>query len=78
MSTDPHNNSAIEIDYSAYDQQVQKLRPRLYRQGDIFCCLSGPDPETGIFGTGTSPDSAVRSWRASLQERFDRINGEES
>jgi hypothetical protein len=77
MKTNPNTNFTIDIDYSTYDEEVQKLKPRVYREGNIFCCLSGPDPETGIFGTGESPDSAIISWRKNLQERFDRIIGEE-
>jgi hypothetical protein len=75
MTTDPYDNPSIEIDYSVYDEEVQKLKPRVYQEGDIFCCLSGPDSETGVFGTGASPDAAIKSWRESLQQRFDRING---
>lgn len=78
MKTDPRTHSSIDIDYSKYDEETQKLKPRVYQEGTIFCCLSGPDSETGIFGTGASPDAAVKSWRTNLQQRFDRINGEES
>ena len=78
MNTDPNTNQQLDIDYSAYDEEVQKLKPRVYADGEVFCCLSGPDAETGIFGTGASPDAAIKSWRENLQERFDRINRAES
>lgn len=78
MNTDPKANQLVDIDYSAYDEEVQKLKPRVYADGEVFSCLSGPDAETGIFGTGVSPDAAIKSWRENLQERFDRINGSDS
>ncbi|MEQ7801905.1 hypothetical protein ABDJ41_19065 [Pedobacter sp. ASV1-7] len=42
----------IDVDYGQYAEAVEKLKPKVYQQGDRFCCLSGPDQETGIFGCG--------------------------
>lgn len=74
-SINPQGN--IEVDYSLYDEAVQKLKPKVYRQGDSFCCLSGPDKETGIFGSGGTPDAAIQAWRSALEERFKRLHGED-
>lgn len=77
MAADSVNpNNKIEIDYNRYDQAVQKLKPRVYLDGPTFCCLSGPDPETGVFGSGNTLEAAIQSWRHALEERFKRINGE--
>jgi len=70
-------NNKIEIDYNRYDQAVQKLKPVLYLDGTTFCCLSGPDRETGIFGNGNTLEEAIQNWRSALEERFKRINGED-
>ncbi|MBB2147462.1 hypothetical protein [Pedobacter gandavensis] len=77
MATNSINpNAKIEIDYSRYDQAVQKLKPTVYLDGTTFCCLSGPDRETGIFGSGDTLEGAIQDWRSALEERFKRINGE--
>lgn len=79
MSTNSiHPEDKVEIDYSAYDLRTQKLKPTVYRLGDSFGCLSGPDPETGIFGRGDSPDAAVKAWRNALQERLNRLHDSKS
>lgn len=67
----------IEVDYSQYDEAVQKLKPKVYQQGDVFCCLSGPDQETGIFGSGDTIDAAIQSWKSALEERFRHLHGED-
>lgn len=74
----PVEESDIKIDYSQYDEAVQKLKPKVYREGDLFSCLSGPDPETGVYGSGDTPQAAIQSWRSALEERFRRVKGEEN
>lgn len=67
----------LEIDYSRYDPQTQKLQPTVYRECTAFGALTGPDRETGIYGQGDTPDEAIKAWRSALQERFDKLHGEE-
>lgn len=74
-SIDPKGQ--IRVDYSQYDEAVEKLKPKVYQQGDVFCCLSGPDQETGIFGLGDTVDAAIHSWKSALEERFSRLRGED-
>lgn len=74
-SIDPQGQ--IEVDYSQYDEAVEKLKPKVYQQGDGFCCLSGQDQETGIFGRGDTIDAAIQSWKSALEERFMRLHGED-
>jgi len=74
-SIDPQGQ--IEVDYSQYDEAVQKLKPKVYQQDDVFCCLSGPDKETGIFGSGDTLDAAIQAWKSALEERFKRLHGED-
>jgi len=74
-SIDPH--VIIKVDYSQYDEEVQKLKPTLFREENSYCCLSGPDRETGIFGCGYTVEAAIEEWRCALEERFRRLNGED-
>ena len=66
----------IKVDYNQYDEAVQKLKPKVYREGDLFSCLSGPDKETGVYGSGNTLEAAINAWRLALQERFRRLKGE--
>lgn len=77
MKTNSSTRPSIDIDFSKYDDETQKLKARVCQHATIFCCLSGPDSETGIYGIGKSPGAAIKSWRINLRQRFDRINGQE-
>lgn len=67
----------IEIDYSQYDIAAQKMQPTVYKDGDSFSCLSGPDPETGIFGSGDTPAAAIDNWKSALDNKLKRFMGDD-
>ncbi|WP_285011220.1 hypothetical protein [Pedobacter faecalis] len=50
---------------------AEVLHPVLFKEGDQYCCLLGPDPQAGVFGCGTSAQEAVNDWE---QELKDRVN----
>ena len=54
----------ISIDYNSGDvpASVKQYRPILYKDGNEFCCLLGPDPQNGIFGGGGSIQEAIVDW----------------
>ncbi|WP_316812224.1 hypothetical protein [Pedobacter heparinus] len=54
------------INYDVFDIAVRKMRPIVYMDGDVFCCLSGLDAETGVFGCGSTPEDAIDDWRSAL------------
>ena len=62
----------IPIDYG--DQQipasVKTFRPLLYQEGESFCCILGPDPQSGIFGCGKTPQEALEDWDVNLSDRI--------
>jgi hypothetical protein len=47
---------------------AQLLKPVVFKEGDSFCCLLGPDPQTGIFGCGPTPKQALSDWEEHLKE----------
>ncbi|WP_276484158.1 hypothetical protein [Paraflavitalea pollutisoli] len=62
----------IKIDYDSVDlpAEVQEFRPTVYRNGEEYCCLLGPDPELGIFGNGMTVREAVNNWVQDFKERL--------
>lgn len=75
-SIDP--DKRVDIDYAEYDLETQKLQPTVYKEdGNSFGCLTGPDPETGIYGHGDTPEAAITAWRSELENRFKRLHGDE-
>lgn len=63
----------ISFEQNWVPQKAQKLQPQVYKDGDLFCCLFGPDPETGIFGCGNTPEAAVLDWEKELEKRIARL-----
>lgn len=43
------------------------LNPTLYKDGDSYCCILGPDPESGVIGCGRTPEKAVHDWDEHLK-----------
>lgn len=68
----------IEIDYSQHDVAAQKMQPTVYKDGDSFNCLSGPDRETGIFGSGDTPAAAIEDWKSALHNKLKKFMGNDS
>lgn len=60
----------VEIDtiWSNLPKSYHKLRPAIYRDDNIFCCLLGPDNQEGIFGCGDTAEEAIRDWDYHLNE----------
>jgi len=62
----------VHIDYEATDtpESVQQTHPVVYVSGDSFCCLLGPDPNTGIYGCGKTVQQALMEFDRLFQERL--------
>lgn len=61
----------VTIDFDAKDipASVKEFRPAVFKDGNSFCCLLGPDPQKGIFGCGSTTDEALADWDLDLKER---------
>lgn len=64
--------NTVEVDYEkgAYSEEAKEFRPAVWKDGDSFCALLGPDPQTGIFGCGDSLEDALRDWTHEYQHRL--------
>jgi hypothetical protein len=65
------NLEVIELNYESpgLPDTVRKLKPALYKDGDSYCCLLGPDPQEGIFGCGNTQAEALADWDMHVKDR---------
>lgn len=70
MQINPHER--IEIDYQDWPltSATQKLQPVVFKDGDGYSCLLGPDSKLGIYGTGQTAYEAVTAWEQNLHDRL--------
>lgn len=62
----------VDIDFSeeVLPKSARTLRPLVWKDGDSFCCVLGPDPSTGVFGSGDTPMLAIVDWDVHLTNRL--------
>jgi hypothetical protein len=63
----------IPIDYEHGDlpATVRQFKPVVFQEGNAFCCILGPDPQSGIFGCGDSKEEAIRDWNNHFLDEID-------
>ena len=63
----------VEIDFTdpSVPVSVKQFRPLLWREGNSFCCLLGPDMVHGVFGCGSTAEETLTDWSDNLQYRLD-------
>jgi hypothetical protein len=47
---------------------VNRLNPSIFRKGNVYYCLFGPDPKAGVFGSGPTLEAAIKDWDQHLGE----------
>lgn len=73
-------NLVVNVDYESgsLSAAMRQFKPVLYREGEQFCCLLGPGPDTGIFACGATEDEAISRWDQAFKERLQsRSDGDE-
>ena len=61
---------AIDLDDKDIPESAKTFQPVLFKDGNSFCCVLGPDPEEGVFGCGQTPVEALKDWDKNLQQRM--------
>jgi hypothetical protein len=51
-------------------QAVRILRPLVFKDGENFCVVLGPNPQEGVFGCGKTANEALHDWNNNLNERL--------
>ncbi len=71
MQIDPENR--IDIDYQdwAVTTATKTLQPTVFKKGDAYCCLLGPDHQVGVLGCGDTAFDAITNWEQNLQARVE-------
>ena len=57
-----HQEVMVEAITGADYKQFALLKPKLYKDGNKWCCLLGENIQEGIVGFGESPYKAVIDW----------------
>ena len=67
-----HEELIVPLDYESEKVHgyVRQFKPTLYRDGDSFVCVLGPDAEQGIYGQGATEDEAIQNWETEFKERL--------
>ena len=61
------NKQIINVEYSG---AASLLLPTLYKQDEMFYCLLGPNNSEGVFGSGTTPERAIKNWDDNLKKHL--------
>ena len=61
----------VPLDYESpqLSKAVKQFKPTLYREGEAFVCVLGPDKEQAIYGHGVTEDEALKNWGEEFKER---------
>jgi len=70
MNIDPELVVDFDFTRPEVNRTLKNLQPVVYKDGDQYSCLLGPDLEHGILGTGATPDAAIMQWEVNLQKRI--------
>ncbi len=57
-----HNEVMIEATIGVDYKHFAMIKPKLYKDGDQWCCLYGENIQVGIVGFGDTPFAAVVDW----------------
>jgi hypothetical protein len=70
---DVDKTARIDLDYNDADlpEPVRQFKPVLYKDGDSFSILLGPDPQEGVYGRGLSVDEAIKNWEQHFNDEID-------
>src|SRR3954471_13521636 len=74
MNADGLDTLNIDYEEGRWPESARTFRPLVYRDGESYCCLLGPDPQEGVFGCGDNVEDAVMDWDEQLQKRIQQRN----
>jgi len=74
MTIPNENKIDLNFDTANLPVSIKIFQPLLFIDGNGYCCVLGPDPQEGIFGSGNTPDEALFDWDESLRKRIKTTN----
>ena len=62
----------VTIDFTdkKVPESARTFQPVLFKDGDSYSCVLGPDPQQGVFGSGKTPIAALKDWDKNLKQRM--------
>lgn len=78
MNVDEASKVTIDFSIPALPPSAGILQPLVYRQGQKYCCLLGPSPAIGIFGSGATAREAIIDWDVKLTARLASANEDDA
>lgn len=62
----------VDIDFSeeVLPKSARTLQPLVWKDGESYCCVLGPDPSVGVFGCGDTALLAIVDWDVHLTNRL--------
>lgn len=60
---------AVEYEDRQMPSLIKEFRPMVFKDGNSFCVILGPDPQEGVFSCGATPEAALLDWDKHLRER---------
>jgi len=70
----------VNIDYSKPElpASARRLEPLVWKDGNAYCCVLGPDAQTGVFGCGDTPELALADWDEHLAQHMATTSEEDN
>src|SRR5262245_31497833 len=70
---DVPNEMKVEVDFTdkKLPQSARIFMPIVFKDGDSYCVVLGPDPQEGVFGCGKTTVEALKDWDKNLQKKKD-------
>lgn len=70
MNVHPDKEISFEFSRFRLPHYVNEFRPLLFRNGENYFAVLGPDLQNGICGLGDTPEDALIDWSDKLRERM--------
>ncbi|KQS30920.1 hypothetical protein ASG33_11175 [Dyadobacter sp. Leaf189] len=68
MKIDQDALVSVDFENEALTRNLKIFRPAVFKDGDTYKCLLGPDLDSGILGVGDTARAAMLDWDVKLNE----------
>lgn len=69
MTTGRFETITLDYDDPRLPANVRVFKPVVWRDETLYCVISGPNAQQGIFGCGESIEAALQDWNRRLEKK---------
>lgn len=69
MNVEENKKVVLNYEDPTLTKFVRQFRPLVYRDGNLYCCILGPNPETGVFACADSLEDTLQQWTEEVKKR---------